>query len=125
MTPEEAASEARKKKIQSFKLHVDDFGFADASPKPNSNDRVGSESVNDILKDIASTVNASKTAKKQENQAKLLVAEHLTDHRRSVSAQTARRKPQIIIISRWRTIQQKFPKRKNLKIKNDLFLLFM
>lgn len=64
MTPEEAASEAGKKKIQSFKLHVDDFGFADASPKPNSNDRVGSESVNDILKDIASTVNASKTAKK-------------------------------------------------------------
>lgn len=63
LTPEEAASEARKKKIQGFKLHVDDFGIGKASGAPVKKEDAGFGNVDDILRDIEHSVNSAKSNK--------------------------------------------------------------
>lgn len=71
MTPEEAVAAARKKKIQNFKLHIDDFGIGDTSSasKPSSRPEktVKPESVDDILRDIESNIGRSKGNKRDES----------------------------------------------------------
>lgn len=61
LTPEEIVAQQRKKKIQSFKLHIDDYGFGDVnkpSTKPDSPAKapVRSESVDELLRDIQTSV---------------------------------------------------------------------
>lgn len=63
LTPEEAASEARKKKIQGFKLHIDDFGIGEASETPVKKERTRTDSIDAILRDIESSVKADKVDK--------------------------------------------------------------
>ena len=61
LTPEEAIAAERKKKVQSFKLQIDDFGFGDnydpSAPQTPVHRPQREENVDDILKGIQETVN--------------------------------------------------------------------
>lgn len=57
LTPEEAVAAARKKKVQSFKLHIDNYGIGESKAASGNASRPAqevsaSESVDDILRDI-------------------------------------------------------------------------
>lgn len=57
LTPEEAVAEARKKKVQNFKLHIDNYGIGEAKSTSGNASRPAqrssaSESVDDIIRDI-------------------------------------------------------------------------
>ncbi|MCQ4115409.1 endolytic transglycosylase MltG [Ruminococcus sp. zg-921] len=58
LTSEELVAEARKKKVQSFKLHIDNYGFNDAPPS-----KVREESVDELLGDIKRKVKKSESEK--------------------------------------------------------------
>lgn len=61
LTPEEAVAAERKKKIQNFKLHIDDYGIGNAKkPSANTNTsaqgRINSDNADVILNDIQNSV---------------------------------------------------------------------
>lgn len=70
LSQEELVAEARKKKVQSFKLHIDDFGIGTGTKQPQSAHTARAESVDELLGDIQRRVAVPKNEKKPERTAR-------------------------------------------------------
>lgn len=70
LSQEELVAEARKKKVQGFKLHIDDFGFGGEAPQAQKARPVAKEeSVDELLGDIKRQVGKPESPKKSKKAA--------------------------------------------------------
>lgn len=70
LSQEELVAEARKKKVQGFKLHIDDFGFGGEAPQAQKARPVAKEeSVDELLGDIKRQVGKPEPPEKSKKAA--------------------------------------------------------
>ncbi|MGN1112319.1 MAG: endolytic transglycosylase MltG [Acutalibacteraceae bacterium] len=75
LSQEELVAEARKKKVQSFKLHIDDFGIGTGANQPQSAHTAREESVDELLGDIQRRVGKPKKEEKPSKRSRKARAE--------------------------------------------------